>query len=361
MASTLKIVSKEVGLSTGLNVGMSTSDISQTPDAATVSKSVVGVTGQIASDIFETAATTSINVARKSGMSWSKAISKGLSDGATKPLQFLKASKAAADATKAAKAVRTAAKASAKIAEKIGATAAEKATAKAAQEIAEKVAEKAVQKATTQAAALGTKWTALSATGPVGWAIVIVQLTFAILDILWNPFQTYFNKDLAELKETIDLSIRKQFLENGSDYPLEIKPSVMPSTDEEIDEYYRLKKEYYENNGLISSEDVLKEENLYNEINLLQRNMRIALNPLYDNINLYSGTTQNIVLLIAAAAAKKRGYGKKFSKAIDLKNYTPSTPYKKYVTWVKFNWQLLVSISVILILIICSSMLLFFV
>jgi len=231
-----------------------------------------------------------------------------------------------------------------------------------AQGIAEEVAEKvAIQTGSKALVSLGAKMSASSAAGPVGVAVAIIQATFALLDILWNPFQSYYNKDLAQMKETIDLSIRKQFLETGSDYPLEIKPSVMPSTDEEIDEYYRLKKEYYENNGLISSEDVVKEENLYSEINLLQRNMRIALNPLYDNINLYSGTTQNIVLLIAAAAAKKRGYGKKFSKTIDLKNYTPSTPYKKYVTWVKFNWQLLVSISVILILIICSSMLLFFV
>lgn len=231
-----------------------------------------------------------------------------------------------------------------------------------AQGIAQEVAEKAiVQTASKTVASLGAKTSASSAAGPIGWAVMIIQLTFAVLDILWNPFQSYYNKDLAQMKETIDVSIRKQFLENGSDYPLEIKPSVMPSTDEEIDEYYKLKKEYYENNGLISSEEVFKEENLYNEINSLQRNMRIALNPLYDNINLYSGTTQNIALLIAAAAAKKRGYGKKFSKAIDLKNYKPSTPYKKYVTWLKFNWQLLVSISVILILIICSSMLLFFV
>lgn len=230
------------------------------------------------------------------------------------------------------------------------------------QGIAKEVAEKVlVQTLSKTAGSLGAKTSASASAGPIGWAVMIVQLTFAVLDILWNPFQSYYNKDLAQMKESIDISIRKQFLENGSDYPLEIKPSVMPSTDEEIQEYYRLKKEYYDNNGLISSEDVVKEENLYNEINLLQRSMRIALNPLYDNINLYSGTTQNIALLIAAAAAKKRGYGKRFSKAIDLKNYKPPTPYKKYVTWVKFNWQLLVSISVIVILFICSSMLVFFV
>jgi hypothetical protein len=227
-----------------------------------------------------------------------------------------------------------------------------------AQEVSKEVA---IKVATKSATSFGGKMAASATAGPIGWAVAIIQLTFAVLDILWNPFKSYYNKDLAELKDTIDVSIRKQFLENGSDYPLEIKPNIIPSTDEEIDEYYRLKKEYYENNGLISSEEVFKEENLYNEIGLLKRNMRIALNPLYDNINLYSGTTQNIALLIATAAAKKRGYGKKFSKAIDLKNYKPSTPYKKYVTWLKFNWQLLVSISVILILIICSSMLLFFV
>ena len=119
-----------------------------------------------------------------------------------------------------------------------------------AQSIAQEVAEKAiVQTASKTVASLGAKASASSAAGPIGWAVMIIQLTFAALDMLWNPFQSYYNKDLAQMKETIDVSIRKQFLENGSDYPLEIKPSVMPSTDEEIDEYYKLKKEYYENSA----------------------------------------------------------------------------------------------------------------
>ena len=85
-----------------------------------------------------------------------------------------------------------------------------------AQSIAQEVAEKAiVQTASKTVASLGAKASASSAAGPIGWAVMIIQLTFAALDMLWNPFQSYYNKDLAQMKETIDVSIRKQFLENG--------------------------------------------------------------------------------------------------------------------------------------------------
>lgn len=360
MTSTFKILTKEAGLTAATSIGFSAQDISQRPDAQTVSKSVIATTGQVTADIIETATVTSINAARSSGMSWSNAISTGVKNGLTKPIQVLKAAKAAADSVKAAKAAQAAVQASVKISEKIGATASEKAAAKLAEKVAQKLAEKAAEKAATQASALGMKAAGFASSGPIGWAILVVQLSFMVLDILWNPFQTYYNKDLAEMKESLDASIRKQFLENGGDYPLEIKPSVIPSTEEEIAEYNKFKKEYYDNNGLISSEDVFKEEEIYKEIGLLKRSMEIGLNPLYSNINLYSGTTQNIALLIATAAAKKRGYGKKLSKAIDLKKYQPSKPSDKYLTWVKFNWQLLVSVSLILV-IICSLIVLFIV
>lgn len=349
------VLAKEVGLSVALNSGFAAYDISSKPDVQTVSKSVITVPLQASYEIVETATTIGINAARKSGMSWSKSIATGLKNGLTKPLQVLKAAKSAADASRA---VAAATKASAKVAEKVGAEVAEKVAAEVAEKVAKEIAEVAVKKATSQAAALGTKWTALSTGGPVGWALVAVQITFAVLDILWNPFETYFNKDLAKMKETIDSSIRKQFLENGSDYPLEIKPNIIPSTDEEIEEYYKLKKEYYDNNGLISSEEVLKEEQIYAEISSLNREMEIGLNPLYDNINLLSGTTQNIAILVAIAATKKRAK-ERLSKAIDLKNYKPSKPSDKYLTWIKLNWQLLVIISVIIIIIICSLFVLF--
>lgn len=350
MTSTLKILTKEAGLTAIGSIGSSTYDISQRPDAETVSKSVIATSGQVTGDVFEGVVTTSISAGRASGMSWSTAISSGVKNGFTKPLQVLQAKAAA----------QVAQKASAKVFETIGGKLVEKAGATAAQKAAAMAAEKTAEKAASAVGMKAAAFTTSASTGPIGWAILIVQLSFMVLDMLWNPFQTYYNKDLAQMKETIDTTIRKQFLENGADYPLEIKPSIIPSTEEEIAEYNKFKKEYYDNNGLISSEDVFKEEEIYKEIGLLKRSMEIGLNPLYSNINLYSGTTQNIALLIATAAAKKRGYGKKLSKAIDLKKYQPSKPSDKYLTWVKFNWQLLVSVSLILV-IICSLIVLFIV
>ncbi len=225
--------------------------------------------------------------------------------------------------------------------------------------IAEDVLEQvAVKVAVKSAASFGGKMAAYATAGPIGWALMIAQLTLAVLDIFWNPFKNYYNKDLVQLKDTIDSSIRKQFLENGADYPLEIKPNIIPTTDPEFEEYYKLKKEYYDNNGLISSEEVVTEENMYREIGLLNREMEIGLNPLYNNINLLSGTTQNIAILVAIAATKKRAK-ERLSKAIDLTNYKPSNPSDKYLIWMKLNWQLLVSVSVVIIIIICSLFVLF--
>jgi hypothetical protein len=326
MTSTFGAIAKTAGVTTALTGGFAAADISNRPtDARTVSKSVVDVVTQTGTDIWGTAFDAGFIEAKKSGMSFSKALKSSFRDSVNKPIQILK--------DKMAK----------EVAEKTGKKVAEKAGKKVAQKAGEKVATQLGKTAGTQVASKAAATGTLLGMGPVGWALLIIQMSFMVLDLLWNPFQTYFNKDLSEIKESIDASIRKEFLKNGADYPLEIKPEILPSTDEEHDEFSKYVKQYYDDNGLIFSEDVIKEESLYQDLNLLTRRMDIALNPLYQNIGLLSGTNQNAALLIATAVAKKKGYRylPDLKRSIDMDyDYQPDS--NKIDDWVKLNWQLLV-------------------
>lgn len=207
-------------------------------------------------------------------------------------------------------------------------------------------------------AGLATALVGSAAAGPIGWISIIVQLTGVLIDILFNPFQTYYNKDLAKMKKQIDASIRKTFIEDGADYPLEVKPNILPLNEDDLDELRAFRKEYYTNNGIITSEDVISEEDLVAALNLLKRKRRINFNPLNNNINLYSRTNQNIALMIAAVVAKKKGYNLDDALNIDYKNYKRSA-LLVYKNWVEINWQVVVSsiFSVVLVLIIVSVLL----
>lgn len=92
--------------------------------------------------------------------------------------------------------------------------------------------------------------------GPIGLALLLIELTFSLIDSLWNPFQTYYNKDLAEYKQQIEAGIRKEFQQLGRAYPFEIKPNIEPETDEELKEYWKYYNEYLEDRGLVSAEEV---------------------------------------------------------------------------------------------------------
>lgn len=341
MASVVGTLVSEVGLTAGVAGAVAGAGIAKSPnDPNVVAQNVLNVIGETYGDVFGSAFGISTFAAKKSGMTVSQAIGTGLKNAITQPVKVLQAS---SNLTKGAQLTKLSS---------------QMAGQKAAQ-LAAKGAE-LTAKGTAQASTLGVNASVLGSSGPVGWAILAIQLAFAVIDILWNPFATYFNKDLAEIKESMDASIRKQFLEYGSEYPLEIKPNIMPTTEQELTEFRKYIKEYYDNNGLILSEDVIKEENIYQILNLLNRNMDYALNPLYSNITLLSGTNQNIAILIAASAAKKKGYGQ-LNKAIDIdyENYEKSK-INSIQNYIKLNWQLILSIIILIIISLISIIYLMF-
>lgn len=191
----------------------------------------------------------------------------------------------------------------------------------------------------------------------IGIAIAIFQVTFALIDVFANPFQTYFNKDLAELKKTIDEQLNTVFLSNGYGFPLEVKPDIIPQAQEDIDKFRSYIIKYNEDNGLITQEDVLLEENLVKELRKIKRFNRVTANPYFDNLNILSGTSQNQALLIAAAAAKKKGYQKPEKPALlmDYSKYQPKPsqipPEYNVLT---NDWQILMVILIILFLCLIS-------
>jgi hypothetical protein len=201
------------------------------------------------------------------------------------------------------------------------------------------------------ASARFTAMAGTAATG-IGIAIAIFQITFALIDSFINPFQTYFNKDLADFKNKIDEQINTAFLSNGYGFPLEVKPDIFPKTDAELNTFQNYIRKYNEDNGLITQEDVLLEENLINELRKINRAKRISTNPFFENQQILSSTSQYQALLIAASAAQKKGYSKQRPKLLmDYSKYQakPKQPTPQY-NFIKNDWQILIMILIIIIL-----------
>lgn len=191
----------------------------------------------------------------------------------------------------------------------------------------------------------------------IGIAIAMIQVTFALIDVFVNPFQTYFNKDLAQLKKTIDEQLNTVLLSNGYGFPLEVKPDILPQSKQDLDQFKEYIRKYNDNNGLITQEEVLLEENLIKELRKINRLKRVTLNPYSDNLNLLSGTSQNQALLIAAAAAKKKGYQKPQRPQL-LMDYAKYEPKPSQITQeynvLKNDWQLITFVLIIFCLCIIS-------
>lgn len=157
--------------------------------------------------------------------------------------------------------------------------------------------------------------------GPVGAAFIIVQIAGAVLDGLWSPFKNYFNSDLEDIRKSINKEMKSVMAINSFNWPLEVKPSIVefnkddPDYEKKINEFTSLVKQYYEDNGIISSEEVLKEENLLNDILTLKRMSRQIIdengqqrliNPTLSAINKEELENRNMMLMLALLATLKK-------------------------------------------------------
>lgn len=161
------------------------------------------------------------------------------------------------------------------------------------------------------------------AAGPVGLAMFIAAMVGMVLDMLWNPFKNYYNSDLEAVFKQIDDALKKQFAEMNMSWPLEVKPDFLagisnqqdPNYEKNIQEYLDLIQQYYKDNGLITSEEVLKEEQLIMDLNSLKRVRRIITeygdkimleDPITSSINIINRQNEDMLKLLALAAYAKK-------------------------------------------------------
>jgi hypothetical protein len=195
----------------------------------------------------------------------------------------------------------------------------------------------------------GTTVAAGAATGPgviVALAIALAQILGGILDSFWNPFKGYFNKDIEQIRKAYNDATKKQMLLMSLNWPLEIKPDLMgtlgdPETMERFKQYV---KNYYDDNGLISKEDVLKEEDLYRTMRDMKRyrkkftsdedgNLTLK-DPVLTALSIQEELDQNMLLLLALAAYTKKMRDSRKTPSI-LQNYVAAN-------WTSFLFLFLV-------------------
>lgn len=136
--------------------------------------------------------------------------------------------------------------------------ASKKATQKAAQVVGTKIAETAVRTTiTTSIKTAGTIGGRLASSslalmgGPIGLAILLISLTLGLLDIFWNPWKNYFNKDLNEILDQLNEEAVKQYRLQGKIYPLEHKPVIEPQTEKEWEDFQKDVKQYFIDRNLV--------------------------------------------------------------------------------------------------------------
>lgn len=209
----------------------------------------------------------------------------------------------------------------------------------------------------------GATLAAGAATGPgiiVAIAVVIAQLVGAVIDAAWNPFKNYYNSDLEDIRKSIKTELKNEFKIKKLNWPLEVKPNIIglltqdnPEYEKDLQEFIDYIKKYNENNGIITKEEVLAEEELILELMSFKRQSKkfvedengnlILLDPGLSSIELQDSDNNNMLLLLALAvyAKKKKLVKKKLDKNLEF---------------LKYNWQMIVSIIVLIILFFFSSM-----
>lgn len=144
------------------------------------------------------------------------------------------------------------------IAKQVGATAAKEAgkvvAKQAAQAAVKTTITTAIKTAGSTAGRLASSSVALMG-GPIGVAILLISLTLGFLDMFWNPWKNYFNKDLDDLVNNLNEEAEKQYRLQGYKYPIQIKPNIMPETEEEMEEFRKDMRQYFTDRNLISPEE----------------------------------------------------------------------------------------------------------
>lgn len=120
---------------------------------------------------------------------------------------------------------------------------------------------------------------ALNFAGPIGWAIMALQMIGALLDAFWDPFKNYFNSDLETMRLGIIDSLKVAYKEAGMNYPIETKPDILLGLDDpdsaEYKEYMDIMDTYLADRGFITSEEVRIEEEYFLALKTIKRQRKL--------------------------------------------------------------------------------------
>lgn len=124
-----------------------------------------------------------------------------------------------------------------------------------AKQIAQQTAVAAVRTTITTAAKTAATTAAKAAMamagGPIGLALLLISLTLGFMDMFWNPWKNYFNKDLNEMVDQLNEEATKQYSHLGFSYPTTMKPNIMPQTEEEVTAFWKEVGEYLSDRNLL--------------------------------------------------------------------------------------------------------------
>lgn len=189
--------------------------------------------------------------------------------------------------------------------------------------------------------------------GPIGLALLLIELTFSLIDAFWNPFKHYSNQELLDMLDKLNEEFRKEFQLVGVAYPLEIKPNITPETKEESDEYLKYYNEYLNDRGLISKEEALINLDIQKRISRMNRlrsfttekYIQISNAEVFDEQEYWASyitigmtekdnITQRGILLLLTAALYKKGFITRNKRTVfkDISHYVEAYPLR-LVTW----------------------------
>jgi hypothetical protein len=113
--------------------------------------------------------------------------------------------------------------------------------------------------AAKSAATTAAKTAMSMAGGPIGLALLLISLTLGFLDMFWNPWKNYFNKDLQEMIDQFNQLATQQFKLQGATYPITLKPNIKPETEQEQIEFTKDLIQYLKDRNLILPEEAFKQ------------------------------------------------------------------------------------------------------
>lgn len=145
------------------------------------------------------------------------------------------------------------------LAKQVSSATLQQAGAQVAKQVASAGIRTTISSATKLSAGIVAKTAVSLAGGPIGLALLLISLTLGFMDMFWNPWKNYDNKDLKEMIDGLNTAAKKQFEIQGFTYPMTIKPNIQPQTEVELNEFKNDQIQYLKDRNLILPQEALEQ------------------------------------------------------------------------------------------------------